>query len=539
MKKLLSAVVIGLLLVAVLATTAMADNGPHGGFTATTEKCAGCHRAHSAKSNDGFLLNATDVYALCMTCHKGGAGAYTDVANGVYFNGAVTGLAAPYGAQGDKGAVLFGGAFEFSPAPHTWNGKDGYDTAGTLLGTAAAITSRHGVKGLDAGTGTVWGSNDVNVAADVWTAPATATASDNTLTCTSCHDPHGRAGRSKASTFDPAETNAAMNADWAQSTADWNAYVVEGGVLTGQPMASYRLLRFEPEGSNGFEVTGTSLNWWKLGNTQGTDGITVRDTYSQYWYTPNTDYTKDPNVQFYRTRYDGTTGEWTAWSSYISQYGDAAGRSYVYNRPAVTTTTVDTTATGTNTAATAPTSGLFTCKNAGALPPLPTYAGPGVDGIQGNADDTFKWQTYACGAATGTTFNNNSNGANGASARAIGRGQLGFWCATCHDKYIAGSLNSNNTANTPGGANNNSRTSASGSNTPDLATAPYQYRHNSANTTPCVDCHYAHGSAAVMTVTNNTYASASLTTGGILLKTDERSICLKCHGHDVNFSYVP
>lgn len=500
MKKYLIALALGMVLVLALATVASADNGPHGGFTNTTEKCAGCHRAHSAQSSEGFLLTSSDVTALCMSCHKNGAGAYTDVANGVYFNGSVTGLAAPYGAQGDAARPLFGGGFEFTASAHTWNGKDGYDaTAGWP--SAAAATSTHSIKGLGAstGAGTVWGSNDINVAADVWDASSSAV----TLECTSCHNPHGNAGRFQSATWTPG-TPWTANVSGASPTT-------YGGLPTGHAMPSYRLLRFEPEGSSGFEaLTGTTASWWALGNTQSTEGITVRET-ANYWYTINSDETLDPTVQFFRSRYDSTAGEWTEWSSYVAQKGDNAGRNYVYQRPAVSVTT---SAAG-NGAATS----VFTCKDgSGNLPPLPT-------GTPGTATYT----TYACGAVAGTTFNNSNTtlAGSGATNRSAGRAQLGFWCATCHDRYLAGSNNNIATL-----ADRNSRTSDSGD-------SYYTFRHNSSNSVPCVDCHVAHGTSSVMTTTNTTYASASLTSGSILMKLDERSICLKCHSHDVNFQFAP
>ena len=86
MKKLLLALLLGGLLVLALVTVASADNGPHGGFTATTDSCAGCHRAHTAQFGSNALL-ITDPEDLCMSCHGGGAGAFTNVANGVYGSG--------------------------------------------------------------------------------------------------------------------------------------------------------------------------------------------------------------------------------------------------------------------------------------------------------------------------------------------------------------------------------------------------------------------------------------------------------------------
>src|SRR5512145_3298703 len=43
---------------------ASADAGPHGGgYTATTDACAGCHRAHTAQAPD-LLMDTTQ--ALCL-----------------------------------------------------------------------------------------------------------------------------------------------------------------------------------------------------------------------------------------------------------------------------------------------------------------------------------------------------------------------------------------------------------------------------------------------------------------------------------------
>lgn len=503
MKKLLIALAFGLLIVAAFATTALADNGPHGGFTNTTEKCAGCHRAHSAQSDDGFLLVSTNVYNLCMSCHKNGAGAYTDAANGVYFNGNIGTLAAPLGTQGEKGAPLYGGGFETVGFAHTWNGKDGYDPAAGYP-AAVAVSSTHTVKGIGTGAGTVWGSNDIGAAADVWT--ATTAAGDHTLECTSCHDPHGRAGRSQA---------AGSGTTWSANVAG-AVPTTYGGDPNGDSIPSYRLLRFTPDGSGGFEATtGSTANWWALGNTQSTQGITVRET-ANYWYTINSNSAEDGTIQFWRSRYDTNTGTWTAWSSYVAQKGDPAGRNWTYVRPAIASFVFANNATT-----------IYSCKSngdtTGTLPPVPT-GNPATHGAYVAGTDF-----YACNNPTpGTAFNNSNTTLAGAGAanRPAGRSQLGFWCATCHDKYLAGS---NNALVAPG---NNSRTQTSGD-------AYYTFRHNSSSSVPCVDCHAAHGTSSVMTNTNTTYPTASLTTGSILMKLDERSICLKCHSHDVNFQFLP
>ena len=113
MKKLMLALLLGGLLVLALVTVASADNGPHGGFTATTDACAGCHRAHTAQFGSNALL-ITDPEDLCMSCHSGGAGATTNVEDGVY-----TGT-----TEGLTGNPLFGGGFANALMATAWSGAD-------------------------------------------------------------------------------------------------------------------------------------------------------------------------------------------------------------------------------------------------------------------------------------------------------------------------------------------------------------------------------------------------------------------------------
>lgn len=448
MKKLLFALALGALLVLALATTATADNGPHGGFTATTDACAGCHRAHSAKDPAGFLLIAP-VEEICLACHDG-QGAYTNVVDGIWDTSTHVGSTVN---QGQPGAGLFGGGFTNAAMAHTWNGKDGYDDASTFP-VPAAVTSTHNHNGVDSGT--TWGSGNIN-----------GTAGGLVLECTSCHDPHGNAGR-------------------VDNTPQ------------GKPTPSYRLLRFTPNGSNGFEATtGPTGGYWTVGNAASTAGITVVDTaLTNKWYTVNNDIALDGTVAFYRSRW--SDGQWTTWSSYVAGRGDYAGRNYVYQRPAAVVTADGVVAAGTTS--------LVTCKDAaGNLPAYPS-GGPGTGAtFDGNP----------CGPVPGVLFNNGKVAANGTGANA-GRAQLGYWCSTCHDRYLSGS----------------------GGRSTDSGDLHYTFRHSSVSV-PCIDCHVAHGTTSVMTQTNTDFPTASLTTGSILMKTDERSVCLKCHGHSVNFNYVP
>ena len=48
--------------------------GPHGGYSATTDYCLQCHSVHSQPTNPNTgqyaLLAATNVTAICQTCHQ-------------------------------------------------------------------------------------------------------------------------------------------------------------------------------------------------------------------------------------------------------------------------------------------------------------------------------------------------------------------------------------------------------------------------------------------------------------------------------------
>ncbi len=159
MKKLLlvSVVVVALALAIVGLTSA--NGGPHGDYTATTDACAGCHRAHTATG--AKLLVAADTYTLCMTCHGStGTGADTNVADGYFLStrsSSTTGT-----ANTTDNAALLGGGFT--------NYK------------GAATTSKHDADGTAAAA---WG-NGVNRG-------VTAALTGGNLTCASCHDPHGSA----------------------------------------------------------------------------------------------------------------------------------------------------------------------------------------------------------------------------------------------------------------------------------------------------------------------------------------------------------
>jgi predicted CXXCH cytochrome family protein len=499
MKKLLFAVVLGLLLVAAVATVALADNGPHGGFNGSTEACASCHRAHSAQSSDGYLLAASDVYTLCTSCHDG-TGAYTNVVDGFYDTSiGDPGKAAFPGGQGETDYGLFGGGFvntrmltDFGNASnegglatattnagadqntslYSWARWNKYDNSTTAIPTGRPVTSTHDVVTTDR-EGTVWGSG-------VFGSTNVVFSGTTELECTSCHDPHGNAGK-------------------------------QGGLSTGVPYPSYRLLRFQPSGSNGFEIaseTGagssfawnTSLTWNSASGLTGAVvpsalGVTVPDPLIK-WYTYNSDIAVDPSVGAYR----GRTAAGDYMVAVFAGVGDYMGRYYGYANPA-NLTTVATAGVDCPTIVTNPTNV--------APPNAPDPAG-----------------SHLCSTG-GTAFNNRP-----------AHDALGYWCATCHDRYLA---LGGNTAQDPASPPAN----GSGSRVNDTGDPAYHFRHTSefvssftrfgTGVYDCVDCHNAHGTSSTA---NALAQSATYADDSALLKADNRAVCVRCHAPSVNFFNV-
>ncbi len=149
-----------------------ADNGPHGGYTATTDACAGCHRTHTASGPN--LLLAPSITELCYTCHgSASTGADTNVANGIYLDRDAT----PGEGDGEVNRGLKGGGFVSARMDTDWDG----------VANAAPVTSSH----ILDGSGTAWGGGDVG----------SGPGPTLTLSCVSCHNPHGRAGTNGAPTY--------------------------------------------------------------------------------------------------------------------------------------------------------------------------------------------------------------------------------------------------------------------------------------------------------------------------------------------------
>jgi predicted CXXCH cytochrome family protein len=248
MKKLMFALILTCVFLLAVVTTVLADNGPHGSFTATTDACASCHRAHSAQyGNNGLLINNPE--ALCLTCHDG-TNASTNVEDGVYNSGATF---PANNNEGATGASLFGGGFVNSLMATAWSGAA---TANPAFNAVSRPTTSNHTLGA---SGIVYGSGGINSTQDLMT-----------MECTSCHDPHGNSGYTMTA---------------VPATGTWT-------VATTPRVATYRLLRFQPQGSGGFTAPATS-NWsgGAFPTSGTTSGWTVPDNFANNgteWYTLGT-----------------------------------------------------------------------------------------------------------------------------------------------------------------------------------------------------------------------------------------------------------
>ena len=157
MKRVLIVIVLGLVLAFASTGLALAYGGPHGGdYTATTDACAGCHRAHTA-TESGLLMESS--YGLCMSCHGSTAtGANTNVDDGYYLSSRDDVYDEGADNTPDYAPLLGGGFVNYQ---------------------GFAVTSIHSPYGTEDGA---WGNG----------VPRGSLADmADYLNCASCHDPHG------------------------------------------------------------------------------------------------------------------------------------------------------------------------------------------------------------------------------------------------------------------------------------------------------------------------------------------------------------
>jgi predicted CXXCH cytochrome family protein len=197
MKKLTISLAITILIAALSYNFVLADNGPHGGFNSpTTDSCAGCHRAHTAKSSKLLMVSTSN---LCQTCHgAAGTGADTDVWDGVYLS---RDAVSENPAEGVANRGLLGGGLVNAVM----------DTGLTGATASAASTSAHTFNGT---ASILWGNGAVG----------SGSGSSAALDCGSCHNPHGNSGPGGTPTYRilrpvPLGSNASAGVTLADPTA--------------------------------------------------------------------------------------------------------------------------------------------------------------------------------------------------------------------------------------------------------------------------------------------------------------------------------
>ena len=218
-----------------------ADNGPHGDFSTNTQTCSICHRLQS--SDPGYSdQNSPDPDDLCLVCHNG-TGAGTNVVDGIYMA-----VGSPQDLEGISFGSLMGGGFANTLMATEWTGKAAFDSSFNAV--SRSVTSTHEL-GSDA---VVWGAGAQN-------SPPVGME----LKCISCHNPHGDAG--------------------------WDVTSNPGYALLS---STYRLLRWQPLGSDGFSAPRLNVNWSsgafpKNLQVPSLTGWLVPDNYSSgEWYTIGT-----------------------------------------------------------------------------------------------------------------------------------------------------------------------------------------------------------------------------------------------------------
>jgi len=507
------------------AVPALADGGPHvaaansGVSTLTADSCAGCHRAHTAQGP--LLLNAPTDEELCLTCHgAAGTGATTDVMTGVQYTVGTTNI-----RGGTQLGALRGGGFDqarldagaMSRLAYLRNAVDVSQRPKIGVGAAENVTSAHIAlpeNGLAAVLGgKAWG----NGAAGSGAGPAVS------LSCGSCHNPHGN-GQFRILNKIPAATG--VNTAWTVNVraayaaavaaapplpaflAD-NIYTVTSHglqpgdqiTIAGSSNAALNGTWFvktvgsgaagqESAATNNFSISAT-LGGAVLDITANGAGGTVTRISGVPVTDPTLPAAGDArNYTVMQTK--GTEGTESTYLLYASQVATAAGAG-TFNGIAGTYTA----AGGDYFARNVPWNPLV--NNAACVPnvfPAPAACATAASAPNGRP----------------STFS----------------GQITQWCSSCHTRYFA----NNNPVSSP--ATGETGASWQYERPGDSL---YKYQHRTVSGRDCLTCHVSHGSNAAMTGSysgnfpypDSTGASPHNSPSSRLLKVDNRGTCQACH----------
>jgi predicted CXXCH cytochrome family protein len=456
----------------------------NGSSSLTADSCAGCHRVHTAQGP--LLLKTATEEALCTSCHGAAStGATTDVETGIQYVPAGNGT-----RTGTQLGALRGGGFEEARIGDPFR----YTVAGATPGSMARlgkvqvasgpepVNSAHipGLAGL-AQPGIAWGNG----------ANGSGAGPVATVSCGSCHNPHGN-GQYRILNPIPATTG--VNAGWIKNVADYgvvaaNTFRSESsmGVLNGDTVS----------------VTGNPAF---AGVVTGT--ITMVDG-------PDTGTTPDDNLFTLTTSTVPISSSGVGGTACRGTWNTATPPVCTPSGTKVTDASNPTNATRNYTVIQTPTAAGYTLLASQAAAFSPT------------AGDYFHYRVPWNGIS-GTNLDA-PNGIPGNSNTPFVGGfgeQMAAWCASCHSRYWAWQEPTEDTADgaATGPAYSNPR--------PGDAIFTYQHRTRGASGRGCITCHVSHGSNAVMDGANSstyTFPDGTSSNNSRLLKVDNRGTCQQCH----------
>jgi predicted CXXCH cytochrome family protein len=500
------------------AIPALADGGPHvasinngsGGINA--DNCAGCHRAHTAQGP--YLINQADEEAMCLSCHgAAGTGSTVDVMTGVQYTLGTAGTI--------RGTTILGaarnGGFDTARLDAGNAGREAYPRSATDIsqrpkvgvGAAEPVTSAHlemTENGLNQ-PGIAWGNGQTGAGPTV------------TISCGSCHNPHGNGQYRILNPIPEPLTGAAFNDGWVVD--------VIGSVATSNRVLTKVSSALLP--GDAITIAGTTFN-----------GNYVVAAVGTHTLVDNPAPTPDVVVPYFTaTGLTGLANSTTLAGTVTRTSGVKVTDAPLPNFPTDTRnyTVIQVKGTqGTDATYMLEASDVVAARASGTFNGIPGNYGPtGGDYFHRNVpwtptvnfptecDPTVFQDTTAkpnCAQA--------NDAPNGRPASVAASGQVSFseqitaWCSTCHTRYFA------DRNPIPGGE------PATGSawQYPRPGDNLYKYQHRTVPNRACVTCHVSHGTNAVMTgpfSSTFTYPNGTASASSRLLKIDNRGTCQACH----------